>query len=102
MSYGNAGDAMTLPFEPSELLMEIDTGRVYHPGLERTGGVGLVRSQLSIQLSKDFIFDNGEEEPPTHIMWNGQKIDLSQRLVAVLKNLEEIRKYSIGLTDDIL
>ncbi|XP_068217979.1 UPF0598 protein C8orf82 homolog isoform X2 [Palaemon carinicauda] len=42
LAFGNAGDTMTLPWEPSKLLMEIDTGRVYHPGPEVTGGVGLL------------------------------------------------------------
>lgn len=100
LAYGNAGDTMTLPFEPSELLMEIDTGRVYHPGPEKTGSVGLVRSQLAIQLSKDFSFHNGDTEPPTHIMWNGEEISLSHSLVPVLKSLAEIRKYSLGLYSD--
>lgn len=100
LSFGNAGDLMTLIFEPSELLMEIETGRVYHPGPEKIGGVGLVRSQLSIQLSPYFTFNNGETEPPTHICWRGEDIRLSQNLVPVLKDLDEIRKYSLGLVSE--
>ncbi|KAG7164400.1 UPF0598 protein CG30010-like [Homarus americanus] len=100
LAYGNAGEVMTLPFQPSELCMQVETGRVYHPASECVGGVGLVRSQLSIQLSTHFIFGNSEEKPPTHINWGGQEIKLSQNLVPVLQSLEQVRKFSLGLTED--
>ncbi|KAK7079424.1 hypothetical protein SK128_011477 [Halocaridina rubra] len=97
LAFGNAGNLMNIQFLPSELLMESQTGRVYHPSPEKTGGVGLVRSQLAIQLSTNFIFGDGENSAPTHIHWEGKEICLSQSLVPVLKDLEEIRKYSLGL-----
>ncbi|XP_045595447.1 UPF0598 protein CG30010-like [Procambarus clarkii] len=100
IAYGNAGDLMTFPFQPSELCMQVETGRVYHPAPERVGGVGLVRSQLAIQLSAHFVFRNGEHQPPTHIYWNDKQVELSQNLVPVLQSLEYVRKYSLGLLKD--
>ncbi|XP_071526729.1 UPF0598 protein CG30010 [Panulirus ornatus] len=100
LAYGNAGDVMTLFFQPSEICMQTETGRVYHPAPERVGGVGLIRSQLSIHLSTHFIFRNGEEKPPTHITWRDQEIELTQNLVPTLQKLEDVRKYSLGILED--
>lgn len=72
LSYNHAGDLLTLKFEPQKLFMLPDTGRVYHPAPERAGSIGLVRSKLAIELSKDFIFEKGEQNPPTHFNWEGQ------------------------------
>lgn len=91
---------MTLPFQPSEICMQIETGRVYYPAPERVGGVGLVRSQLSIYLSTHFIFRDSEEKPPTHISWGDQEIELTQNLVPVLQKLDDVRKYSLGILED--
>lgn len=99
LAYGNAGDTMTLPFQPSELCMQVETGRVYHPAMDRMGGVGLVRSKLAIQLSTYFIFGDGDEQPPTHIHWGGKEVKLSQSVVPILESLEHIRRYSLGLED---
>lgn len=96
-AYGNAGDTMTLPFQPSELCMQVETGRVYHPAMDRMGGVGLVRSKLAIQLSTHFIFGDGDEQPPTHIHWRGKEVKLSQSVVPILESLEHVRRYSLGL-----
>lgn len=101
LAYGNAGDLMTHPFEPSKLCMEMSTGRVYHPAMEHGGSVGLVRSQLAIQLSNSFIFQDGEDNPPSHITWEGNHVPLSHELANVLVELEDIRKYSMGLAEDI-
>lgn len=90
---------MAVLFQPSELCMQLETGRVYHPAPDRMGGVGLIRSQLSIHLSSHFTFHNTEEQPPTHIQWENKMINLSQNLVPVLENLEEVRKYSLGLDE---
>lgn len=101
LSFGNAGDLMTVPFQPSEICMQIETGRVYHPAPERFGGVGLVKSKLAIQLSNHFVFTNDEDHPPTHIQWKDQTIELSQSLVPVLQGLENVRKYSMGLVEEM-
>uniref|UniRef100_A0A0P4VZJ5 Uncharacterized protein n=1 Tax=Scylla olivacea TaxID=85551 RepID=A0A0P4VZJ5_SCYOL len=101
LAYGNAGETMSLPFQPSEICMQVETGRVYHPALERVGGVGLVRSKLAIQLSTHFIFGKGDEQPPTHIQWAGKEVKLSQSLVPILQGLEHVRRYSLGLEEDL-
>lgn len=99
LAYGNAGDTMTLPFQPSELCMQVETGRVYHPAMDRVGGVGLVKSKLAIQLSTHFIFSDGDEQPPTHIYWGGKEVKLTQSVVPILESLEHVRRYSLGLKD---
>lgn len=99
LAYGNAGDTMTLPFQPSEICMQVETGRVYYPAMESVGGIGLVRSKLAIQLSTHFIFGDGDDQPPTHIQWGGKDVRLSQSVVPALQSLEHIRRYSLGLED---
>ena len=49
LSYGHAGLLLTVPFEPSKICMDPETGRVYHPGPEKTGGIGLVSDKLNIE-----------------------------------------------------
>ena len=49
LSFGHAGKLLTVPFEPGKLCMEPETGRVYHPGPNMTGGIGLVSDKLNIQ-----------------------------------------------------
>lgn len=56
--------------------MNIKTGRVYHPAPEKVGGIGLVRSNLAIELSILFNFENGEENAPTHFVWKGKRYQL--------------------------
>ena len=87
-------------FDPAKISMEIETGRVYYPAAEKVGGVGLVRSQLSIHLSTMFRFDNGEEKSPTHIQWNELKVPLTQECLENLKNLNHLRKYGLGLIEE--
>ena len=52
--------SLTVPFQPSSLCMLPASGRVYHSGLEKLGGVGLIKSSLAIELSRFFVY--GEEE----------------------------------------
>lgn len=75
ISFGYAGDKLVEPFEPQHLYMS-KSGRVYHPASEKYEGIGLIRSKLAIELSKDFEFGKGEDQPPTHFIWNGQRIEL--------------------------
>ena len=49
LSFGHAGKLLTVPFVPERLCMEPETGRVYHPGPSKTGGIGLVSDKLNIQ-----------------------------------------------------
>ena len=63
------------------------TGRVYHPGPERCGGVGLVKSSLAIELSKEFEFRKGEGLPPTHFRWRQETFVLTNSVIAKLELL---------------
>lgn len=78
LSYGYAGDKMTHPFQPDHLYMSPESGRVYHPAEGKPEGVGLVRSKLAIELSKGFEFEAGDDKPPTHFLWKGERIELKQ------------------------
>ncbi|XP_011685909.1 PREDICTED: UPF0598 protein CG30010 [Wasmannia auropunctata] len=68
-SYAHADDLLMVPFDPQRLFMNVKTGRVYHPAPEKAGGIGLVRSNLAIEFSASFNFENGEGNPPTHFAW---------------------------------
>ncbi|XP_043285334.1 UPF0598 protein CG30010 [Venturia canescens] len=72
-SYAHAGDSLMVPFEPEKLYMSIHSGRVYHPASSKVGGAGLVRSNLAIEMSRYFDFENGEEREPTHFNWKGKR-----------------------------
>ncbi|CAK9799232.1 UPF0598 protein C8orf82 homolog [Anthophora quadrimaculata] len=71
--YAHAEELLMVPFEPEKLYMNVESGRVYHPAPERTGGIGLVRSKIAIELSTLFNFEKGEENGPTHVFWNDKK-----------------------------
>ncbi|XP_050454565.1 UPF0598 protein CG30010 isoform X4 [Cataglyphis hispanica] len=77
-SYAHADDLLMVPFEPQKLFMNINTGRVYHPAPEKTGGIGLVRSNIAIEFSAFFDFENGQENAPTHFMWKDKRYELDK------------------------
>ena len=91
LSYGGAGELLTVPFQPSKLCMLPGGGRVYHAGLERLGGVGLVKSSLAIELSPFFVYEEGASEysPPTKFRWRGKTWDLDS---SVLRNVMKFTK----------
>lgn len=70
LSHNHAGDLLLVKFKPNRVYMLPETGRVYHPAPARVGNVGLIRSKLAIEFSKNFVFENGEASPPTHFSWN--------------------------------
>lgn len=76
-SYAHADDLLMVPFEPQKLFMNVNTGRVYHPAPEKTGGIGLVRSNLAIEFSAFFDFENGQENAPTHFTWKDKRYELN-------------------------
>ncbi|XP_063838877.1 UPF0598 protein CG30010 [Ostrinia nubilalis] len=78
-TYGYAGELLMSPFMPDKIYMLPNTGRVYHPADDKFGGIGLVRSKLSIELSKHFEFRNGESNPPTNFKWKDTNYDLDQQ-----------------------
>ncbi|XP_069677829.1 UPF0598 protein CG30010 [Periplaneta americana] len=79
LSYGYAGNLLSVKFEPEKVFMLPDTGRVYHPASEKVGGVGLVRSKLAIEFSRLFRFDEGEHNSPTHFTWDGKTFELERK-----------------------
>lgn len=72
--YNHAGDILKVDFQPTKIYMNPETGRVYHPAWPKVGNIGLIRSKLSIELSKYFEFEEGEHKPPSHIWWKGEKL----------------------------
>ncbi|XP_044582095.1 UPF0598 protein CG30010 [Cotesia glomerata] len=94
LSYGYGEDSLMVSFEPNKLFMNIQTGKVYHPGPITANGIGLVRSKLGIELSSYFEFDNGENQAPTHFNWNGTRHSLEEQWyrdkLHLLKNNTEI------------
>uniref|UniRef100_UPI00358E90FF UPF0598 protein C8orf82 homolog n=1 Tax=Myxine glutinosa TaxID=7769 RepID=UPI00358E90FF len=83
--YGGAGDGTWEPFQPAEMCMLPRSGRVYHPAPARAGGVGLIKSSLAIQLSPQFLYDQGDEGGhPSHFVWKETQYRLTQRLWKLL------------------
>jgi hypothetical protein len=91
LSYGYAGDLLTVPFQPECIYVHPDSGRVYHPAPEKVGGVGLVRSQLAIEFSQHFVFEEGR---PVGFEWEGREHRLRADWVP-----EQAQFYSGGLGD---
>jgi len=77
LSYAHAGEFLTFDFKPENIYMDPESGRVYHPAWAKVGNIGLIRSKLAIELSKNFHFNKGETSPPTHFTWNNKIIDLN-------------------------
>lgn len=82
LSYGGGAEKLTVPFQPEALYMHPISGRVYHPCSEQTGGVGLVRSALAIELSPFFVYakDQSQTGQPTQFMWGGKQHILTNEL----------------------
>ncbi|XP_059368035.1 UPF0598 protein C8orf82 homolog [Carassius carassius] len=82
LSYCGGGVKLSAPFRPESLFMHPVSGRVYHPGPERGGDVGLVRSALAIELSTHFEYATGQESTvqPTHFIWAGLRHTLTNEL----------------------
>lgn len=78
LAYAHAGDLLTVDFEPNKIYMNPATGRVYHPAWPKVGSIGLIRSKLAIELSKNFEWQDRDEhtEPPSHFMWEGEQLKL--------------------------
>lgn len=96
LSYGYAGDLLSAPFLPRKIYMLPETGRVYHPTDDKYGGVGLIKSKLAIELSKNFEFNDGETSPPSHFTWKGVKYELDQHWLG-----EAIKKHNIVIKNEI-
>jgi len=83
LEYGHAGELLVHKFSPSMICMVPATGRVYHPGPEATGGVGLVADKLAILWTQEgrITFGEGEDDPPTHFRWRGTEYELENKLL---------------------
>ncbi|RWS16112.1 UPF0598 protein CG30010-like protein [Dinothrombium tinctorium] len=87
LSYGYAGELLTVPFAPQDLCMP-ESGRIYHPAMDYVGGVGLIRSALAIEISKCFHFESNDNEAmPTHFTWEANTYELTNKLLPVLKKI---------------
>ncbi|RUS70025.1 hypothetical protein EGW08_022212 [Elysia chlorotica] len=87
LSYGGAGDKMTVTFEPENVCMLPVSGRIYHPAPEQYGGIGLIKSSLVIELSRNFEFESGDEtRPPSHFTWKGTRYTLTNALYDKVKH----------------
>lgn len=95
MTYGHAGDLLSAPFMPDKIYMLPRTGRVYHPAEDVYGGIGLIRSKLAIELSKNFEFQNGDGKPPTHFGWKNKNYELDQFWFQ-----ENVEKFNIKVRED--
>jgi len=82
-----AGGTLSVTFQPEQLVMLPETGRVYHTGPANAGGVGLIKSSLAIELSKFFEFADGGSVP-THVVWQRQRYQLTK---SILTRLTEIK-----------
>jgi hypothetical protein len=52
-------------------------------------GVGLVSDKLSLIWTEEkrFIFEDGESNPPTHFVWNKEKLELTNELIPILREI---------------
>ncbi|XP_054841455.1 UPF0598 protein C8orf82 homolog [Eublepharis macularius] len=89
LSYCGGADRLTVSFQPKKLLMRPENGRVYHPGPEKTGGVGLVKSALAFELSPHFEYEQGPGQPPTHFRWQDKRHVLTNELLPLIRDQEK-------------
>ena len=84
--------SLTFPFQPSSLCMLPASGRVYHAGPDKLGGVGLVKSSLAIELSRFFVYEEGagESAHPVGFRWRGETWELDTAVLARLTKLTSI------------
>ena len=118
LSFGGATSALTdltVPFQPCSLIMDQHNGRIYHPGPEKAGGVGLVKSSLALQLSKCFVVphtgdsvgesgNSGDSEVlfprPSHFVWNGVEYTLEYP-PHLLDKLKQLHGANCGADRDV-
>jgi len=99
LEHNHAGDLLVQRFEPSEICMVPETGRVYHPGPRLCGGMGLISDRLSILWTQEkrFIFSDGEEAPPTSFLWDEEEFKLGNKLLELMTDSER----GVGESDDV-
>lgn len=85
LSYNHAAGDLLNRFQPNNIYMSPETGRVFHPAKEQYGSIGLIRSKMAIEFSKYFEFENGEKAPPTHFTWNNQRYELNNEWLSTVR-----------------
>ena len=87
LCYGGT-ERLTVPFQPEKLQMFPESGRIYHPGLEHVGGVGLIKSSLALELSKYFVYNEGASDfdHPIKFNWKGRNHILDNTVLLLLKD----------------
>lgn len=93
MSYNNGEEKLVFPFMPESLCMLPGTGRVYHSGPDKTGGVALIKSAIAIEWSQYFVYTtstSSEMDSPTHFLWNGVKHKLNNSLFDKIRRLSAL------------
>lgn len=90
LTFSGIGDILTFPFEPEKVCMLPESGRIYHPGPEKVGGVALIKSSLAIELSPYFEYRKGtqDNDPPTHFNWKGICYELNNSMWKFLRSAE--------------
>ncbi|KAM6374590.1 LOW QUALITY PROTEIN: UPF0598 protein C8orf82 homolog [Alca torda] len=83
LSYCGGGRRLAVPFQPENLVMLPENGRLY-PAPAKAGGVGLVRSALALEWSPGFQFGQGPEQPPS-FFWEGRRYRLTEELLPLLR-----------------
>lgn len=91
LSYCGGAEKLSVLFRPEALYMHPVSGRVYHPCSELSGGVGLVRSALAIELSPFFVYTQERDQSgqPTYFVWAGQKHALTNELAGYFPPAEQ-------------
>lgn len=90
LSCNFTGDAVTVKFEPEKVCMLPLSGRIYHPAPRKTGGVGLIKSSIAIEISPNFEFgEEGEYAPPTHFTWLGRRYELTNEVLEMMTDSEK-------------
>ncbi|KAM4685857.1 UPF0598 protein C8orf82 homolog isoform 2-T2 [Amazona ochrocephala] len=85
LSFCGGGERLAVPFQPEKLTVFPENGRLYHPAPAKSGGVGLVRSALAWEWSSGFQYGRGQEQPPTHFLWEGRSYRLTEELLPLLR-----------------
>ena len=85
---------MAVPFKPEKLILDPDTGLVYHPALRTADGVGIVSRNLSSMWKTEnrFAFEDGDSKPATHFLWREEKLALTNELIPALDRIHLRRK----------
>lgn len=90
LTFSGTGDILTFPFQPEKVCMLPESGRIYHPGPQKVGGVALVKSSLAIELSPYFEYRKGNQDhdSPTHFNWKGICYELDNSMWKFLRSAE--------------